>query len=193
MAVSAELDRFCRRWLAKAKTYPTDDVAGAFDQFFTLYVAFNRLYAEATFRLARRKQCTLEDGRPFPDSKAAREYVVQYCRAKTLTRSWEDNEDTRVALGQIADHLRHRRFALKLHMLTGEPNPEADVKLLADLESRGSNVHAKAGLEVLYAIRCNMFHGHKGFEPIQIELLRPAISLLESTIEVLYRALQADG
>ena len=41
----------------------------------------------------------------------------------------------------------------------------------------------------LYAIGCNMFHGHKGFEPIQLELLKPAILLLKSTINVLYRAL----
>jgi hypothetical protein len=37
-----------------------------------------------------------------------------------------------------------------------------------------------------------MFHGHKGFEPIQLELLRPAIALLDSTINVLYKALDAD-
>jgi hypothetical protein len=39
-----------------------------------------------------------------------------------------------------------------------------------------------------------MFHGHKRFEGIQIELLRPAVLLLKSTINALYRALEAhDG
>jgi len=65
---------------------------------------------------------------------------------------------------------------------------------LAALESRGSNRRAKAVLEALYAIRCNMFHGQKGFQPIQLELLQPAIAVLETTADALYRALeQNDG
>jgi hypothetical protein len=78
-------------------------------------------------------------------------------------------------------------------MMTGARRPAADRELLAALDSRSRNRRALAALEVLYAIRCNMFHGHKGFEPIQLELLRPTILLLESTINVLYQALDRDG
>jgi hypothetical protein len=77
-------------------------------------------------------------------------------------------------------------------MIRGVRMPDADHDLLAGLESRSRNRRAHAVLEVLYAIRCNMFHGHKGFEPIQLELLRPAVLLLQSTINVLYRALDGD-
>jgi hypothetical protein len=77
-------------------------------------------------------------------------------------------------------------------MMSGERRPDADRELLAALESRSRNRRAHAVLEALYAIRCNMFHGHKGFEPIQLELLKPAILLLQSTINVLYRALDGD-
>jgi hypothetical protein len=77
--------------------------------------------------------------------------------------------------------------------MTGERKPEADRELLVALESRSANRRAHAILEALYAIRCNMFHGHKGFEPIQLELLRPAILLLQSTINVLHHALDVDG
>ncbi len=167
MTVSPELAMFCRNWRVKAQAYPVEEVAGAFDQFFTLYVAFNRLYAEATFRLARRGQLALTLRDRFPDSKAAQEYVLQFCGARALTRSWEGNPDIVEALRQIAEHLRQGTFALKLDMMTGERMPEADRELLAALESRGKGRRAKAALEVLYAIRCNMFHGHKGFEPIQ--------------------------
>jgi hypothetical protein len=190
MALSRELAAFCRSWRTKAEAYP-DDVRGAFDTFFTLYVVFNRLYAEATFRLARRGQVTLRDR--FPDSNGAREYVLQFCGATKLVDAWEHNPKTIDALHQIADHLRQSRFALKLNMVTGDRKPDEDRALLAALESRARNRRAKAGLEVLYAIRCNMFHGHKGFDPIQIELLRPALLLLESTIYVLQEALEQDG
>lgn len=191
MALSAELRTFCHNWRTKADAYSSEDVGGAFDRFFTLYVAFNRLYAEATFRLARRGQFRLRDR--FPDSNGAQEYVVQFCGAEALTRAWEGDPDTITALHQIADHLRQGRFNLKLDMMTGAQRPAADRELLARLDSRSRNRRAQAALEVLYAIRCNMFHGHKGFEPIQLELLRPAILLLESTINVLYQALDQEG
>jgi hypothetical protein len=61
MALSPELATFCRNWLTKAEAYSSEEIGGAFDQFFRLYVAFNRLYAEATFRLARRGQVRLRD------------------------------------------------------------------------------------------------------------------------------------
>jgi hypothetical protein len=191
MALSFELESFVENWRAKAHAYPDSDIRGAFDRFFTLYVAFNRLYAEATFRLGRRGQVKLRDR--FPDSQAAQEYVVQYCGALTLIQSWEQEADTTASIQQIAEHLRERRFALKLDIVTGERNRDADLELLAGLESRSKNHRAQSVLEALYAIRCNMFHGHKDFEPIQLQLLRPAIVILESTINVLHRSLSVDG
>ena len=190
MALSPELAIFCDDWRAKAEAYSCENVREAFDRFFTLYVVFNRLYAEATFRLARRGQARLTDR--FPDSKAAQEYVLQFCGAEALTRAWEADPNINAALRLIADHLRERRFALKLDMVSGEPRPEADRKLLEGLGSRSRNRRACAVLEALYSIRCNMFHGHKGFKPIQVEILRPALRLLESTIDVTHRALDQD-
>jgi len=191
MALSVELATFCDNWRTKAEAYSSEDIGGAFDRFFTLYVAFNRLYAEATFRLARRGHVKLRDR--FPDSKAAQEYVIQFCGAEALTHAWDGDPNAANALHQIADHLRQGRFALKLDMVSGAMRPEADRKLLASLESASRNRRAHAVLETLYSIRCNMFHGHKEFEPIQIDLLKPAILLLENTTDTLRRALDADG
>lgn len=190
MALSPELETFVQNWRDKAHAYPDEDIRGAFDRFFTSYVAFNRLYAEAAFRLARRGQVKLRDR--FPDSQAAQEYVVQYCGAVTLTQSWERAPATAAAISQISEHLRERRFALKLDMVTGERNRDADLKLLNGLESRSKNRRAQSVLEALYAIRCNMFHGHKDFQPIQLQLLKPAIVVLESTINVLHQTLSLD-
>jgi hypothetical protein len=91
-------------------------------------------------------------------------------------------------LCRIPALLGEGRFALKLDPVTGARRPEEDANLL------GSTRRAKAVLEALYAVRCNMFHGRKGFRPIRLELLQPAIVVLENTAEALYRALeQNDG
>ena len=190
MALSLELDQFCRSWQTKASACG-DDLHGCFDKFFTLYVVFNRLYAEATFRLARHGCVNLRDR--FPDAQGAQDYLLQYCGATRLTTAWQSDPIKANALTEIAAHLREGRFALKLDMITGAPRPDADRELLAAMESRGRNRRAKAYLEALYAIRCNMFHGHKGFAPIQIKLLRPALVLLEGTIGVLRQTLIEDS
>ena len=190
MAISPELRNFCRNWRQKAAGYG-HDVRGTFDRFFTLYVVFNRLYAEATFRLARQGQVSLRDR--FPDSQASQEYVVQFLTARRLTDAWDRSPEASAAIAEIAGHLHDRRFFLKLDMVTGDRRPDADADLLARLESKGRNKRAQACLEVLYTIRCNMFHGHKGFDPVQLGLLRPAVVLLESTIGELERAIQEGG
>ena len=188
MALAEDLRSFCDGWRAKARDYSVEEIREVFDRFFTSYVVFNRLYAEATYRLAQRGQLKLRER--FPDSQAAQEYVLQYCGAVFLIRAWEADEGSRTALHRIAEHVREGRFALKLDPVTGARRPEEDANLLAGLESRGSNRRAKAVLEALYAIRCNMFHGQKGFQPIQLELLQPAIAVLEKTADALYRALE---
>ena len=191
MPLSHQLRTFADSWRGKAQAYPVDDLGGAFDRFFTLYVVFNRLYAEATYRLAHRGRLNLRE--PFPDSRAAQDYVIQFCGAETLTRTWEEKENTAAAIREIAEHLQNERFALKLNPMTGDRQPEKDHALVAALQSRSRNQRAKGVLEALYAIRCNMFHGQKGFEIAQLALLRPAITLMESTVEILYGALERDA
>jgi hypothetical protein len=188
MALPHQLRIFCDNWRAKARAYAVDDLGGAFDRFFTSYVVFNRLYAEATYRLARRGHLNLRE--PFPDSRAAQDYVIQFCGAEMLTRTWEGNGETSAAIDQIQDHLINHRFALKLNPMNGDRQPDKDDALAAALRSRSRNQRAKGVLEALYAVRCNMFHGQKGFELAQLALLRPAIALLEGTVETLYRELE---
>lgn len=113
MPLSDQLRTFADNWRGKTQAYAVDDLGGAFDRFFTSYVVFNRLYAEATYRLARRGRLNLRE--LFPDSRAAQDYVIQFCGAETLTRTWEGNENTAAAIHEIAEHLHNERFALKLN------------------------------------------------------------------------------
>src|SRR5580700_4464885 len=112
MALPERLRSFCDSWRAKAQGYSVEEIGGAFDRFFTSYVAFNRLYAEATYRLSKRGQVKLRER--FPDSQASQGYVLQYCGAASLISSWEGEEVSRNALHRIAENLRERRFSLKL-------------------------------------------------------------------------------
>jgi hypothetical protein len=131
MPLSHQLRTFADNWRRKAQAYAVDDLTGAFDRFFTLYVVFNRLYAEATYRLAHRGRLNLRE--PFPDSRAAQGYVIQFCGAETLTRTWEGNENTAAAIREIAEHLHNERSALKLNPMTGDRQPEKDHALGAAL------------------------------------------------------------
>lgn len=94
------------------------------------------------------------------------------------------------AIPEIAEHLREHRYALKLNPVTGGRRPARDRALAKALESHERDRRARGVLEALYAVRCNMFHGRKAFEALQLPLLRPAISLLESTVETLYNELE---
>ena len=98
------LRRFCDGWRGKARDYSVEEIRGAFDRFFTSYVVFNRLYAEATYRLAQHGQVKLRER--FPDSHAAQEHVLHCCGAECLIRAWEADEGSRTALHRIAEHLR---------------------------------------------------------------------------------------
>jgi hypothetical protein len=61
MPLSDRLRTFADNWRGKAQAYTVDDLGGAFDRFFTLYVVFNRLYVEATYRRAHRGRLNLRE------------------------------------------------------------------------------------------------------------------------------------
>jgi pimeloyl-ACP methyl ester carboxylesterase len=48
MPLSDQLRTFADNWRGKTQAYAVDDLSGAFDRFFTSYVVFSRLYAEAS-------------------------------------------------------------------------------------------------------------------------------------------------
>ena len=83
-------------------------------------------------------------------------------------------------------------FFIKLDVLTGNRQREADLRLLDSLRSADKTIKARAILDFIYSIRCNMFHGHKGFNEVQVEILRPAIIILQRIIRLLYDKLSDD-
>ena len=191
MAHSPEFSEFYSRWKEKARVYQSD-LQGSFDRFFTLYVLFNRLYTEATFRLGQRGNVKIMNWNRFPDAEAAQEYVVQYVGAATLITGLSGDSE-RSALDSIRNQVCSGPFWVKLDMLTGSPQPNLDRELCQRLNDSNSNTQAVAVLETLYAIRCNMFHGRKGFHSVQQQLLDPLNIILERIIDILYEKLKGDG
>ena len=193
MALSPEFGDFYRRWMEKANSRDQDDFSDYFDNYFSLFVAFNRLYAEATFILARKGAPALARRTSFPDADAAKTYVLKYLGSRYYLGKLEANQEAMPALENLKNLIRDQRFYIKLNMVTGNRQPHKDEELLKKLESRGANQKTEAILDLLYSVRCNMFHGHKGFDAVQVDLLKPLCVVLKTTNEILYEKLSTDN
>lgn len=192
MSLSPEFEEFYRSWIQKVDNYSTDNIRDCFDKFFTLFVIYNRLYAEATFVLARRNYINISKRTSFPDSSAAKNYVLQYLTSNYLIKHLEDNRETLKAIHKIRELINGESFYIKLDMVTGAGQRDRDLELLKSLHSKSTHKKAEAILDFLYSIRCNMFHGHKEFQQIQMNLLKPTIIILKKVIAVLYNKLLQD-
>lgn len=186
--LSPELSRFCDQWIARANHYGDQSVDDCYDKFFTSFVIFNRLYAEATFELARRGQITLQPNQQLPDQKGATEYTLKMIGLPAFQLLYENSLVTHAQ--QIEDLIETEQFYIMLSAPNGDRQVDKDQALLAELRSEGKGKFL-AVLKTVYTIRCNLFHGHKAFEPVQATLLRPATAILCHVIEALRNALSA--
>jgi len=184
--LNAEFERFVEVWKNRANGY-SDDQNGCFDKFFTLFVVFNRLYAEATFELERRNEITLPRNRPLPDKKGATEYTLEMIGLNNFNNMYETHLETQVET--IAQLIEDQVFSIQLSIPEGRSQPEKDRIMLRNIRSTGKT-RALAILELIYKVRCNLFHGHKAFEPIQLNLLRPLNHILEHIVDLLHQRLR---
>lgn len=203
MALNQQFKDLCARWREKAKMYDTgdeSDISEIFDKFFSLYVAYNALYAQAYSYLGEKSRSRGEDGykaegkSKFPDEEAATNSILEIIGADKFVSILENNETTRLALNQLRNVMDSNNFSICLHPVSGKPRSENDKKindniLRQSLNGRNSNKKGNAILQVIYQIRCNMFHGRKGVAPIQKELLLPIITILEKVVDELYDTL----
>ena len=89
MTLNPEFSKFVTDWLTKANKIQLSSTATYFDKFFTLYVAYNRLYAEATFTLNRNDRSKWKS---FPDHKAATDYILQFMGAENFISEIKKDE-----------------------------------------------------------------------------------------------------
>ncbi len=184
--LSPEIERFCTEWLAKSAQYNDDIVEGCYDKFFTLFIVFNRLYAEATFELARQGRISISPNRSLPDRKGATEYTLAFIGQTAFVLLLDDRLTGPV--NDLAMLIEQEIFYIKLSSPNGDPQREKDLLLLSNLRSSNNKKRALAVLDLVYSIRCNLFHGHKAFQPVQVALLKPTMTVLYHVILALQQA-----
>lgn len=184
--LTQELEQFVDGWLYKAERIHDDNAKECYEKFFTLFIVFNRLYAAATFELDRRGTIQLNRGN-LPDKKGAIEYTLKLIGTDAFDLLY--NGQLRPHVEDIIILMDMEWFNIMLSRPHGNPRPDDDRKLLARLRSTSSETRALAILELIYQIRCNLFHGHKGVDPMQAELLRPVNRMLVAVIGSLRTAL----
>jgi hypothetical protein len=188
-----EFNDFYRCWRQKAEEYEGQDIRSAFDRFITLYVIYNRLYAEVTFRLAQLSPLNLESRTSFPDAAAAKTYVSQYLGARKmmgLIDSCPDCvESVQAIITLLTGPVSERQFYIKLDKIDGSFQRNEDLELLSKFQSNSAADRAAAVLDFIYSVRCNLIHGHKGFTPAQIEVIKPATVILTRLIDILFERL----
>ena len=191
MTLSAGFNHFYRGWSERAQRIALRDLTDYFDKFFTLFVIYNRLYAEATFYLWR--QGTISPARTdsFPDSKAAKEYVATFLGEENIVTALESDSNTRDALGRLVAILQEGHFAISLRMPDAIPERSRDRRLLDNLLSADPVLKARGVLEFIHCIRCNTFHGSKNYDRVQIEVLLPVVTILTRVNSMLYEKLRS--
>lgn len=199
MALNQQFKDLCARWREKANRYETgndSNISDILDKFFSLYVVYNALYSQAYFYLQRQSRNRGGDAykpkRTFPDKKAATNYILDIIGSNKFVDILENNETTMSALNQlrtVMDRNSSSHFSICIDRESGNTKPESDKNLLKLLNGRDPLQKGIAILTVIYEIRCNMFHGRKGVDPIQKALLLPIITILEKVVEELYKTL----
>lgn len=182
--VTQQLKDFYANWLAKADSYQANTLANHFDKFTSLYVVFNSLYMQVMTELATSGVNVAKD---FRDKKAATDYVVQYLKSKYFISQLLNNQESINHLNDICNIIQEEQFHIILEW--GNPQRPLDLELLEYLRSNSKQEKSKAILSLFYHIRCNLFHGHKGFEDRQRQLLIPVNFLLRKTVEITFNKL----
>ncbi len=184
--VHPQLSMFYHNWLGKADGYNTESLSDQFDKFTSLYVVFNSLYLQVMIELTLVGQLIPKD---YKDKKAATDYVIQYIKSKTFIDLLLNDEVSVASLDEICSIIDQDRFHIILDY--GHPRRDLDIELLRYLRSASKQEKAKAILSLLYHVRCNLFHGQKGFEERQRELLVPVNQLLRKVVVLTFNKLDS--
>jgi len=165
--------RFCRRWLDKAAQYDDRTLEGAFDKFFSVFVAFNRLYSHVC----------IHSGQVIKgDRKQATEAFASIVGSDRLLATLGDSGGS-VDLETLGDLIGPGgSFYLISDGTTDQPDVARNRELRQRLQSSSAVTKVKAVLEYLYLVRCNMFHGSKDFDNQQLRIIQPATRCLERIV-----------
>ena len=176
--LSNELITFCNRWLEKADKYTNDTTEDVFDKFFSLFVVYNAIYTEVT--------CVLKEKNPqisTTDNKSATENIPKYIEEDILYNALKSSNETDI--NSIVELIENGTFHISTKIDRDNKNLSAIRNYHSTTRKTEQKEYNKAILSMIYGARCNMFHGSKGFDTIQKQLLIPMNNILEMIIKEL--------
>ena len=168
MYVSEEKFDFLMRWKEKGESYNLDDLSDCFDAFFSAYVPFNFIYdflAHNSPPIKDKKNIPVKVPRIFLGSKA----IASDSEIKSNATIIQDLG----ARGLL--NLEHFRW---------------DERQLNKLSSNDPEQYSSGVLEILYKVRCNMFHGEKPVKESQKQILIPCVKIMRRLNDLMTEKLQ---
>ena len=185
-----------KRWLSKAESYANEELTSlngrlsfsrggkledSFDKFFSLYVAYNALYFEGTRYLLSQNIKIEGNG----DKASATKNIPIYIGQKELYEELIKYKDDIKVIIESTDKFY---FSTKRDNIT--PDFDKDKKLINKIKNSFNLTEIEkqkefnvALLELIYYVRCNMFHGKKEFDEIQKDFLDSVSNVLKMIIE----------
>lgn len=189
LGIRANFNEFYNSWWTdKCLNYNGDKLSDYYDIFFSRFVTFNSLYntivyAKVNLGLLKKKT----DKKHKIIERGDKEKAITLM-AKELTTIQLDNlfeiSEINTSVNNLIGILESKRFVI-IHR-AGHQSPADDLLLLAKLKSTDNAEKYLGILELLYNVRCNLFHGSKGYEHDQIELLKPINVITYHIVDFLY-------
>ncbi len=173
-----ETINFSERWIEKASGYDIANLSDCFDKFSTLFVAYNALYNYAENDMFQNKLITKNKK---GNHKSAVSNAPKYIGFEPLADSLKSNNKTADAINEIVRLIEKNVFYID--------NDQQLIRHIKD-ENICAEKYVESIMELIYQTRCNMFHGSKGFEEIQKNILQPMIIILEFVIESLLKKMK---
>lgn len=158
-----------KRWELNSKSNTLDGVASHFDRFFSAWVLYNYLY-EALAESGM--------GTPRNDTDNATKMVRKLLGADCLYK----NPVLQKNAGDLVSLFEGGIFYIREGVW--------DAERVRKLKCEDPPQWVKGLLEVIYQIRCNIFHGGKEFKEEQVAILKPCIAIIEELNDLIFEKIQ---
>ena len=172
MYISQDKVEFLERWTQKGEAYDLDDLSDCFDAFFTIFVIYNFLYNLVAHHHGLRDH----------DRKKATEVVRELLGVEVIAGDQIIKSNAAIVLQFISEG----SFFLKAW------DSDFDSTQIKNLASDQTEEFSEGILQVLYEIRCTMFHGEKPMEESQKDILIPCVEILRRLNDLMVTKLRAD-
>ncbi len=181
-------------WNEKCKDYKGESLTDHYDLFFSRFVTYNALYnvivrtKERTGELKKdksRKGKIMERG----DRKKAIDcMVIELSEELSVLKNFFTQPEVITNVEIIEEMLDKEGFGVSFK--GGEHSSENDKEILDNLKSNNLEKRIEGVLTFLYEVRCNLFHGEKGYENQQSQVLKTLNVILEKIVEILFNRFQ---